>query len=172
MKVKVIKASFASYWYADRIGQEYDVVESHLGGHEKLEYKVVGSELVGTKYFDKDDVEIINEGKKAMKREDKVNVEITLQEAACLYAITAKANGTDGYNVYKTLKSLVDPEGKAYNECIAGKFDLIDYKSVEREFVAAIFDRKSPEQVELDKLMSQIQDLQAQAQKLQQVVNK
>lgn len=171
MKVKVIKASLSSYWYADRIGQEYDVVEIQLGGHEKLEYKVVGSELVGTKYFDKDDVEIIEE-EKAMKREDRVNVEITLHEAAWLYAITAKANGTVGYNVYKTLKSLVDPEGEAYDECIAGKFDLIDYKSIKREFEAAIFDRKSPEQVELDKLMSQISDLQKQAEKLQEVIAK
>lgn len=109
---------------------------------------------------------------KAMKREDKVNIEITLQEAAWLYAISAKANGTVGWYVYKTLKDFVDPKCEAYVKCINGKFDLIDYRSVQPEFEAAIFDRKSPEQLQLAEVMSKISDLQAEAVKLQALVNK
>ena len=166
MKVKVLKASLSTYWYADHVGEVFEVKDTGYSYYlvtKHPEYKGWG--LVKT------DVEIINE-EKAMKREDKVNIEMTLQEAAWLYAISAKANGTVGYDVYKNLKGLVDPEGTAYNECLVGKFDLIDYKSVQSKFEAAIFDCKTPEQIELDKLMSQISELTTQAEKLQALVNK
>lgn len=68
MKVRAIKANLNSYWYADNIGKVYDVEEVQSTNHN-FKYKVIGSELGGTKYFDKNDVEIINE-EKAMKRAD------------------------------------------------------------------------------------------------------
>lgn len=136
-----------------------------------MKVKVIGSELGGTKYFDKDDVEIINK-EKAVKRSDKVNVEVTLQEAAQIYVLLGKVNGTVGFNAYKTFKDLVDPKGEAWNKCIAGKFESIHYLGVQKEFEAAIFDRKTPEQQELDELMSQISDLQKQAEVLQGMIGK
>lgn len=168
MKVKVIKATLASYWYANRIGEVFEV-ETCTADQEKFTYKEVNREV--NRYFDKDDVEIINE-EKAMKREDKVSVEMTLQEAAWLYAITARANGTVGYGIYKIFKSLVDPDGKAYNKCVADKFDLIDYRVVQKEFEAAIFDKKSPAQIELEGLQMKISELQDQAAKLQGLISK
>jgi len=107
-----------------------------------------------------------------MKREDKINIEMTLQDAAWLYAISARSNGTVGYNLYKTLKSFVDPDGVAYGKFIADKISLIDYRAVQDGFEAEIFDRKSAEQKQLDILMQQITDLQKQAEKLQGIVGK
>ena len=167
MKVKVIKAGLKSYWYADKVGQTFEVTPfdgTYWG------YKLVSNESHGS-YFDKYDVELINEEKK-MKREDKINLEMTLQGVAWLYAITARANGTIGYDIYKNLKSMVDPDGKAYNKYLGGKFNLIDYRSVQEEFEAAIFDRKSPAQIELEALQTKINELQSQAEKLQGLINK
>jgi hypothetical protein len=128
--------------------------------------KVDGSYFLPNVYF-----EIIEE-KKQMKREDKINIEMTLQDAAWLYAISARANGTVGYSLYKTLKSFVDPDGVAYNKFIADKFNLIDYRAVQEGFEAEIFGRKSAEQEQLDILMQQITDLQQQAEKLQGIIGK
>lgn len=167
MKVKVIKAGLGSYWYADKLGEVFEVVVNNNGSWD---YKEVGSPGVN-RYFDKDDVEIIQEDK-TMKREDKINVELTLQDVAWLYALAARANGSVGYGIYKTLKSIIDPDGTAYNKYIAGKLDLIDYRAVQEGFEAEIFGRKSPEQKQLDILMKQITDLQKQAEKLQGIVGK
>ena len=89
MKVKVIKANLGSYWYADNIGKVYDVEEIELANH-KFEYKVIGSELGGTKYFDKDDVEIINEGKEVKtftKADLKTGMRVTLRDGTSRIAL-------------------------------------------------------------------------------------
>lgn len=167
MKVKVIKANLSSYWYADKVGEVFEVIENKNGSWDFQE----ANNREVKRYFDKGDVEIIEE-KKQIKREDKINIEMTLQDAAWLYAISARANGTVGYSLYKTLKSFVDPDGVAYNKFIADKFNLIDYRAVQEAFEAEIFGRKSAEQKQLDILMQQITDLQAQAEKLQDVIGK
>lgn len=105
-----------------------------------------------------------------MKREDKVNIEITLQEAAWLYALTSQSNGVHTLNLFKTFMMLVDPEGKAYDKHIRDNLKLVNYIHVQKEFESAIFDRKTPEQLQLAEVMSKISDLQAEAAKLQELI--
>jgi hypothetical protein len=54
MKVKVVKAKLNTYWYANRIGEVFDVVE--INKYDSA-YKVIDKEL----YFVGEDVEIIDE---------------------------------------------------------------------------------------------------------------
>jgi hypothetical protein len=169
MKVKVIKATLNSYWYSNLIGQEFEVEPYENEICPQFIYQA--DTEYGKKHFHKDDVEIINE-EKIMKREDKASIEITLQEATSLYALTSRANGNVGCSLYKTLKSLVDVDGGAYNKCLAGKFDLIDYRSIQEEFEATIFDRRTAEQIQLEVLQEKIADLTREAEKLQGLISK
>jgi hypothetical protein len=94
MKIKVIKANLGSYWYANNIGKIYDVEEVKLNDNSNLEYKVIGSELSGTKYFDKDDVEIINEGKQMKKSDLKSGMKVITR---CGKEYIVIAGGTSSY---------------------------------------------------------------------------
>lgn len=168
MKVKVIKANLPSYWYANNLHKIYDVEEVRLDNH-KFEYKVIGSELGGTKYFDKDDVEIINE-EKQMKREDKISLEMTLQEAARIYAILGRTNGDINTTLYSKLRNMLDKDGKAY-KITEGQIGIVGYYTIQKELEAAIFDQKTPAQIELEALQTKISELQVQATKLQELIN-
>jgi len=55
MKVKIVKASGNTYWYSNRIGEEFEVVE-----HTISKYRVINTNW----YLDKDDVEIIEDASK------------------------------------------------------------------------------------------------------------
>lgn len=66
MKVKVIKAGLSSYWYADRVGQVFEVDPYTNQYQPQFGYKVLESS--DGSCFNKDDVEIIEE--KTMKKCD------------------------------------------------------------------------------------------------------
>jgi hypothetical protein len=183
VKVKVIKAGLSSYWYADRIGQEYDVVEIKLDNHSKLEYKVIGSELGGTKYFDKDDVEIIKE-EKTMKKSDlksgmrvlthSQRLGIVLKDIGVLAWIGGGYTNLTSYR--EDLKYLGPSEmysGMDIHIVFEGftqDSDVLNFN----ETGVLLWDRreKTPEQIQLDIVIEKIAELQTQASELQNLVNK
>ena len=166
MKVKVIKAGLKSYWYADLIGKTFEVEPFK---DESWGFKLVSDWFQGS-YFAKDDVEIINE-EKVMKREDKINLEMTLKEAARIYAVLGRTNGDIRTDLYSKLKEMFDRDGKAY-EITVDSLNVVHYYTIQKEFEEAIFDQKSPAQIELEALQTKINELQTQAAKLQGLINK
>lgn len=186
MKVKVIKAGLSSYWYANRIGQEYDVVEIKLDNHSKLEYKVIGSELVGTKYFDKDDVEIINEEKTMFDiKKDSWFIYTPTHEISKLvqnwlfdqgFVWQHHEDTSVRYTSSLYLKLSPYTTGAfCHTDSIDPKYDTS--KEIKLTFKAVVDsvefpELKTEEQKQLDILMQQITDLQAQAEKLQAIVGK
>lgn len=59
MKVKVIKCSVPTFWYADKIGQVFDVLHTSIS--KQFHYKCVDNDW----YFDKEDVMVIKKHKHA-----------------------------------------------------------------------------------------------------------
>lgn len=180
MKVKVIKANLSSYWYADRIGKVYDVEEVQLANH-KFEYKVIGSELVGTKYFDKDDVEIIDEEKFMKKSDLKSGMHVELRNGHtymvltdgyyggfCLVLVGAVGWANDVWNEDMTCR---ESNGldimKVHTTPIYNVMEISNQRKLVWERV-----EQTPEQKQLQEVMTKISELQDQANKLQELVNK
>lgn len=186
MKVKVIKANLSSYWYADRIGQEYDVVEIQLDNRNKFEYKVIGSELVGTKYFDKDDVEGIKEDRTMFDiKKDKWFIytptpEISKVVQRWLFAQgfvwqhfkDAEIHCTDSR--YLKLSPSED-DAFCHTDTIDPKYDKSkEIKLTFKTIVDSVEypETQTPEQKQLQEVMTKISELQEQAEKLQGLINK
>lgn len=185
MKVKVIKANLESYWYAANIGKIYDVEEVKAEKH-KFEYKVVGSELVGTKYFDKDDVEIINEEKVMfdMKKEKwfirtptpeisaKVQMWLFDQGFVWQHLKDTAVHITES----KFLKlSPFEDDAFCHTDSIDPKYD--NSKEIKLTFKTVVDsveypETKSAEQIQLDVLQEKIAELTREAEKLQKLVQK
>lgn len=182
MKVKVIKANLDSYWYADNIGKVYDVEEVQLSNHSNLEYKVIGSELGGTKYFDKDDVEIINE-ESVMKRSDlrtgmrvihgnhprhSDTVFIVINDLGKVFG----SNDT-GFNYIASYTQSLEMSGGIWDvtevyDC--PKANILDF-NIKGDLLWKR-NTQTPEQKQLQEVMDKISDLQKQAEILQGMVGK
>lgn len=146
MKVKVIKVKYGSYWYANEIGNTFCVEKLSSDLHPQFTFKVVGRPD-GNKFFDKDDVEIITD--------------VYVKHPTIGEKYVANHSGEDQW--YECVVLYNHPENKEAYACMrVGKNTLFwssDFKVV-----------KSPEQKQLDIVMQQIQQLQKEAEKLQQVV--
>ena len=180
MKVKVNKAGLSSYWYADKIGKVYDVEEIQLGNH-KFEYKVIGSELGGTKYFDKDDVELISEEKEMQFTKDMLRTGMRViynngQVAIVLKDINVLIS-KDGFCLLNHLDSdmCYDHQHnqwsvKAVHEGYTANSDVLNFSDLGK----LLWKREvqTPEQKQLQEVMTKISELQSQAEKLQELINK
>lgn len=192
MKVKVIKAGLNSYWYADKIGQVFDAIPYESGGWS---HKLVSDESWGS-YFDKDDVEIINEERSMKKSDLKTGMRVTLRDGTTRMVMVGVQHGwcpREGTDAEDFLVNPVqgtwqwDRLSRYTEDMKCGTLNSTDWDIMIVEIPKHPFDifyhndgfeeiwqrvDKTPEQVELDKLMSQISELQKQAEKLQEVVNK
>lgn len=174
MKVKVVKAALHTYWYADKIGQVFEVAPC---GENNFQYKLVSEELWGS-YFDSNDVELINEEEVMKKNDLKTGMRVVTQDGwsgiyLCLEnrTIIVSENdyldvdgiddkllcqGVDSCNIVeiyaqpKTLSKMLDPSVRG---------DLV-WKRQE----------KSEEQIQLEKITAQIDELKSQADKLQSLM--
>ena len=183
MKVKVIKANLSSYWYADNVGKVYDVEEVQLGS-DKFEYKVIGSELGGTKYFDKDDVEIINE-ENEVKTFTKADLRTGMRVVhgkhprhTQLDAIVVRDLGQvlfkdGGYNYLDSYDNNLGQQGSVWD--ITEVYDVpmrgvLDF-NVKGDLLWKL-EKQTPEQKQLQVVMTKISELQAHAKNLQELINK
>lgn len=169
MKVKVIKAGLKSYWYADKIGETFKV-RGHDGGELVYDFQDIRT----GHFFDKNDVEIINEGK-VMKSTDKITLEFTGKQLAKIYALSGKSNGPDECCVFATLKQMFDPRQEKYAEMLSviQRADILNYSDYGRQWEEFLFRaEQTPEQKQLAEVMTKISELQKQAEKLQGLINK
>lgn len=184
MKVKVIKANLDSYWYADNIGKVYDVEEVQLNNHSNLEYKVIGSELGGTKYFDKDDVEILKQNSMFDMKKDRWFIRTPTPEisAAVQEWLFEKGFGwqSDRGQVVQytdTNYLMLSPyeDGRfCHTSCIDARLKEKEIKVTIKPAVDSVYypEIETPEQKQLEEVMDKISDLQKQAEILQGMIGK
>lgn len=173
MKVKVIKANMYTYWYADKIGQVFDVRESA--------YNYVCNDTEHA--FDKDDVEVIEESK--MNTFTKSNLKTgmrILTESGTEYMVFLDAAHSYGLGGKDCVVSIVKGDTTWNPLHYIDDSEIIEVKQAAHPFdflwdwegYETIWKReeKTPEQIQLDKVMDQIAELQKQAQELQELINK
>lgn len=181
MKVKVIKAGLGSYWYADKLGEVFEVVVNNNGSWD---YKEVGSPGVN-RYFDKDDVEIIKEVPMFDIKKDKWFIYTPTHEISKLVQNWLFDQGFVWQHHEDTSIRYTSSLYLKLSPYTTGAFchtDSIDLKHDTAKEIKLTFktvvdfvefpETKSEEQKQLDILMQQITDLQKQAEKLQGVVGK
>lgn len=185
MKVKVIKANLGSYWYADNIGKVYDVEEVQLNNHLNLEYKVIGSELGGTKYFDKDDVEMVQENSVFNMSKNNWFIYTPTRDSS---KITQEWLFSQGFvwqhhkdktvrytdSLYLKLSPFTD-SAFCHTDSIDLKYDSAKEIKLNIKTIVASVDYpeiETPEQKQLQEVMDKISDLQKQAEILQGMVGK
>lgn len=176
MKVKVIKASLSSYWYAEEIGKIYDAEEVKLENH-KFKYKVVDSEFGGTKHFYEDDVEIINEENDMKKSDLKSGMQVETRNGIRYLVLLDSIEGDF------VLVGEGHWSSASYDEdMLSNRYNDHDIMTVYRPPIfqalnldtkhEIIWERKeqTEQEIQLGIVMQQIQQLQKEAEKLQQVV--
>lgn len=183
MKVKVVRARSDNYWYADKIGETFDVIDLKDTGYDSIapgfRFKVIESR--SARYIaERDCVFILTYKEKAMKKSDlKTGMRVVhgrhprRTEAAIVVSDLGKIMFKDGsYNylhsyygdlkcsdVWDITEVYAAPARDVLNFDVKG--DLL-WKREE----------KTPEQIQLDKVMNQITELQKQASQLQELINK
>jgi len=177
MKVKVIKAGLKSYWYADKVGQTFEVTPfdgTYWG------YKLVSNESHGS-YFDKYDVEIINEEKIMKKSDLKSGMHVELRNGHtymvltdgyyggfCLVLIGAIGWANDAWNEDMTCRESKDLDiMKVHTPPIYNVMEISNQRKLVWERV-----EQTPEQKQLQQMLTKISELQTQAEKLQGLINK
>jgi hypothetical protein len=182
MKVKVIKATFASYWYADKVGEVFEAVENTNGSWD---YKEVGSPGVN-RYFDKGDVEIINQDVAVFDiKKDRWFICTPTHEISRLvqnwlfdqgFVWQHHEDASVRYTSSLYLKLSPYKRGAfCHTDSIDLKHDTA--KEIKLTFKTVIDSVEFPEieseeQKQLDILVQKIADLQKQAEKLQGIVGK
>lgn len=182
MKVKVIKAGLSSYWYADKVGEVFEAVENTNGSWD---FKEVGGPGV-SRYFDKDDVEIINESVTMFDiKKDKWFIYTPTHEISKMVQNWLFDQGFVWQHHEDTSVRYTSSLYLKLSPFTTGAFchtDSIDLKYDTSKEIKLTFktvidsvefpELKSEEQKQLDILLQQIQELQQQAEKLQGVVGK
>ncbi len=184
MKVKVIKAGLKSYWYADKVGDTFEV-ESHKEGNGTWNYKLISENLWGS-YFDKDDVELIIEEKTVFDiKKDKWFIYTPTHEISKLVqnwlfdqGFVWQHHEDTSVRYTSSLYIKLSPYATGafcHTDSIDPKYDTS--KEIKLTFKTVVDsvefpELKTEEQKQLDILMQQITDLQDQATKLQGLINK
>lgn len=178
MKVKVIGATLGSYWYADKLGQVFDVVDYSNPNQPTFAYHV--KDCKEGNLFNKNDVEIINE-EKVMKKSDLrtgmrvVHGKHPRQEGYAIVVcdldkIFFKSGGWNSLQTYND-----DLTGSCSSWDITEVYDVPDYSVLNFEVAGELLWRretKSAEQIQLDVLQEKIVELTREAEKLQKLVQK
>lgn len=183
MKVKVVGARSDNYWYADKIGETFDVIDLKDTGYDSIapgfRFKVIESR--SARYIaERDCIFILTYKEKAMKKSDlKTGMRVVHGN---------HPRATEPCIVVNDLNKILFKDGgyniiNSYNEDLkdGGVWDITEIYAVpERDILN--FDvkgdllwkreEKTPEQIQLDKVMNQIIELQKQAQQLQELINK
>lgn len=178
MKVKVIKSSGAGYWYAGKAGQVFDAepFDSTI-----WDFKLIDNQNPGvSRYFDKDDVEIIQEEKTMKKGDLKTGMRVVTADGwfgICL--------NLEGKNVIVSEKDylFIDTMTDDMTYKDASGCNVVEVYGLPKSYLHMINpnvkgdllwkrDQKTEEQKQLDILLEQITDLQKQAEKLQSIVGK
>lgn len=182
----MIKAGLPSYWYADKIWEVFEVEQLTLSNHEKFTYKVVNSESQGCLYFDHTDIEIINEEKQMFDlKKEKWFIYTPTQESSRIAQEWLFAQGLVWQHHRDTKVRYTESLYLKLSPFTAGAFchtDSIDLKYDQSKEVKltikTIVDSveypkiETPEQKQLQEVMTKISELQAQAEKLQGLIYK
>lgn len=176
MKVKVIKASLYTYWYADRIGEIFDVRESDYNYVCNDQYEHA---------FNKDDVEIIEDNSVFDIKKDKWFIYTPTHEISNLVQNWLFDQGFVWQHHEDTSVRYTSSLYLKLSPHATGAFchtDSIDLKYDTSKEIKLTFKKvvdsvefpelKTEEQKQLDILLAQISQLQAQAEKLQAIVGK
>lgn len=184
MKVKVIKATRQTYWYANRLGQEFEVEPSLETNNPHFIYKTIFDDR--TMYFNKNDVEIIQENVQMFDlKKEKWFIRTPTPEISKLvqewlfeqglvwqYHKDAIVRNTE----YEYLmKSPFDYNAFCFTGCIDLGYDSpkeikLPFKTIvgSVEFPETI----TPEQQQLAQVMEKLDQLKNEAEQLQAIINK
>jgi hypothetical protein len=180
MKVRVLKASLPTYWYADRIGEVFDVIELNDLNQPNFRFKLKGE--FGD-YFNKIDVEIIKEEKQMTFTKDMLKTGMRVIHGkhprhADSYAIVVNDLDKIVFN-----NSGWNSISGSYKEDLGGWSASWDITEVYEAPDSGILDfslagkliwqhnkPKTSEQLQLDKVMSQIEQLQQEANTLKGLI--
>lgn len=190
MKVKVIKANLLSYWYADKIGEVFDVVDYSNINQPTFAYHV--KDCKEGKLFNKDDVEIINEENQMfdMKKEkwfirtpDEAtynDVYAWLQEQGFHFGWTGYAHEgwEEGMQVIGSWPYDCENEDRLRigNVKSSNYFSDLRHKEIKLTFKTIVDsveypETKSAEQIQLEVLQEKIAELNAEATKLSKIIS-
>lgn len=181
MKVKVIKCSYDTYWYADQVGKSFVVIKAgdEFGFCWRLKDETVA------RYFNSDDVEIINEEKEMFDmKKDKWYIHTPTQEISTRVQMWLFDQGfvwqhhkdqSVRYTDSSYLSLSPYKEGAfCHTDTIDPKYDRAEINLKFKTVVDSVEfpEMKTPEQIQLDIVMQKITELQTQASELQKLVNK
>lgn len=102
--------------------------------------------------------EKIKEEPNQMKATDKISVEITLAELAKIYAIMGECCGSTPNTLWNYACDLFDPDQLKRQDFLEDKTseEILSFGSYEDEFLALIFNNKSPQQIKIEELQATI----------------
>lgn len=107
-----------------------------------------------------------------MKKEDIIEISMEAREALRVYALLCKANGGSRLGLFRELKAMFDPDFRLYKLNIDSSLPYVDYNLIRRELEAAVFNKKTESELQLEQVMSKLSELQLEAQRLQEIVAK
>lgn len=186
MKVKVIKAKCASYWYANKIGEVFEVVDVPSNSlNPGFVFKSTDEQT--QRYFDLDDVEIVKEEKQMKKSDLRTGDLIVTTDnggAVRVYLGTANGDIVAGCTWFP-LKEYSDEHlfGWSAPSAYGSSFLEVWRPKSNKDFCDAqpnkyshelIWkkEQRTPEQKQLQEVMKKISELQDEAEKLQKLVQK
>lgn len=189
MKVKVLKAHLSTYWYANKVGEVYEV----LSAHPEFGFKVIEDCENHGDYLSSADVRIIKEEKQMFGKAD-------LRTGDLILINDDKSHGYDSYVrvflntengdvaagcTWFPLKYYSDDylfNWKEKNGCDVGFVEVWRPKhnqsfkdNIPSKVTHTLIwkkEEKSAEQIQLDNVMQQIANLQGEADKLKELISK
>lgn len=195
MKVKVIKANLPTYWYAERVGEVFEVVDvSSNTLCPELGFVFKSTDEQTQRYFDLDDVEIVKEEKQMfdMKKE-KWFIRTPTDEVCQAVQLWLFGQGFEWQQYGKQVMFLNDEHTCAIhnhhdykeqtiwrnpnNEWEIEELVKSNYKEIKLTFKTIVDsveypETKSAEQLQLEVLQGKIAELNREAEKLQKLVQK